>query len=131
LRIRGRPAEVAVAEPMDRAVVDDFAVLVAPRRVIDLPDAEFRRVAGDHPVDEPLGVRTADPVLVEGADVDDRGGLADRVVLDVVGVGIDRRGVVARPLAPLHLPVQRRGSGMKCGSDAHDDGSFRCVTSSS
>src|SRR6185436_16931590 len=35
LRVGGRPAVTAVAEIVDRAVVDDLAMLVAPRRVDD------------------------------------------------------------------------------------------------
>ena len=39
LRIRGGPAVLGLGQAMDGAVVDDLAVLVAPRRVVDLPDA--------------------------------------------------------------------------------------------
>ena len=49
-----------------------------------------------------------------------RGRLADRVVLDVVEVGVGGAGVVARPLAPLHLPVQGRRPGMEGGADAQE-----------
>ena len=119
LRVGGGPAELLLVDAMDRAVVDDLAVLVAPGRVEDLPDLELRRVAGDHAVDEADRVRAGDAVLVQRADVDERGRLADRVVLDVVGVGVDARGVVARPLPPLHLPVQGRRPGVEGGADAH------------
>ena len=52
LRVGGGPAEPLVVQAVDRAVVDDLAVLVAPRRVEDLADGQLRRVAGDDPVDE-------------------------------------------------------------------------------
>ena len=111
-------------DPVDRAVVDDLAVLVAPRRVDDLPDLELRRVARHDAVGEAQGVGTRDPVLVQRADVDDGGRLADRVVLDVVEVGVRGRGEVAGPLAPLHLDVQRRGPGMERGADAQRSSSI-------
>src|SRR5258706_9216349 len=119
LRIRGGPPELVRGEAMDRAVVDDLAVLVAPGRVVDLPDLELRRIAGDDPVDEPLRLWTGDAVFVERRDVDEGGCLADRVVLDVVGVGVHRRGPVARPLPPLELPVERRGPRMERAAHAH------------
>src|SRR5206468_2346145 len=80
---------------------------------------ELRRVAGNHPVDEPLRIRSRDAVLVERRDVDERGRLADRVVLDVVGVGVHRRRPVARPLPPLELPIERRCPRMERAADAH------------
>ena len=104
---------------MDGAVVDDLAVLVAPRRVVDLPDGERRGVAGDDAVHEARRVGTGDAVLVERADVDERRRLADGVVLDVVEVGVDGRREIARPLAPLHLAVQGRRPRMERGPDAH------------
>ena len=103
LGVGGGPAERAVVEVMNRPVVDDLAVFVAPRRVVDLARLQFRRVAGDDPIDESERVGTRDFVLVERADVDERRGLADRVVLDVVSIGIDRRRVIAAPLPPLLL----------------------------
>ena len=118
LRVGGGPAELALGDPVDRAVVDDLAVLVAPRRVVDLADGHPRGVARDHPVDERVGARTGQAVLVERADVDERGRLADRVVLDVVDVGVDGRGEVARPLPPLLLAVEGRGAGVERGADA-------------
>ena len=60
LRVRGGPAERAVVEVMDRPVVDHLAVLVAPRRVVDLAWLQLRRVAGDDPIDETERVGPAD-----------------------------------------------------------------------
>src|SRR6185436_7138879 len=119
LGVGGGPEVLGLGESMDRAVVDDLAVLVAPGRVPDLPHGELRGVAGDHPVDERGRVRAGDAVLVQGRDVDQRGSLADRVVLDVVRVGVRGRGPVAGPLAPLLLAIERGGPRVERGPDAH------------
>src|SRR4029079_18535774 len=108
-----------LGQPMDGSVVDDLAVLVAPRRVPDLAHRELRRVAGDDAIDERGRVGPADPVLVQGRDVDERGRLADRVVLDVVGVGVRGRGPVAGPLAPLLLAIEWGGPRVERAPDAH------------
>src|SRR4029079_11848492 len=108
-----------LGQPMDGSVVDDLAVLVAPRRVPDLAHRELRRVAGDDAIDERGRVGPADPVLVQGRDVDERGRLADRVVLDVVGVGVGGRGPVGGPLATLLLAIERCGPRVERAPDAH------------
>ena len=50
------PAERVLGQPRHRSVVDHLAVLVAPRRVVDLADGELRRVARDDAIDQRLGV---------------------------------------------------------------------------
>jgi hypothetical protein len=119
LGIRSGPPERPIIQAMHRSVVDDLAVLVAPRGVEHAARRQLRRVAGDHPVDEATRVGPTNDVLVERADVDQGRCLADRVVLDVVGVGVGRGGEVAGPLAPLLLPVERGGDGVKGGTDTH------------
>ena len=53
VRLGRRPSIRGLVEPADRPVVDELAALVAPRRVVDLPDGELGRVPGDDPVDQP------------------------------------------------------------------------------
>ena len=102
-RIRGRPAEGLLAQSRHRAVVDHFAVLVAPRRVEHLPDRHPRDVSGDDPIDELGRVAPGHEVLEQRRHVDQRRGVADGVVfvLVVALVGADR--VVTGPLAVFRL----------------------------
>jgi hypothetical protein len=58
-----RPAELLLSDPGDRPVVEDLALLVAPRRIHDGVFPDLRGVAGDHPVDQPDGVGPANGVL--------------------------------------------------------------------
>ena len=71
-RIGRGPAERVLRQPRHRAVVDHLAVLVAPGRVVDLPDRELGRVARDHAIDQPDRVAAADAVLEQRRDVDQR-----------------------------------------------------------
>ena len=98
---------VVLRQPRHRAVVDHLAVLVAPRRVVHLADGDLERVARDQAIDELDRVAAGDQVLEERRDVDQRRGVADRVVLVLVVrlVGADR--VVARPLAIVEALAQR------------------------
>src|SRR5262249_13530809 len=56
VRVGRGPAVGVLLEPRHRAVVDDLAALVAPRRVDDLTDLDLSRVARDDAVDEARGV---------------------------------------------------------------------------
>ena len=116
----GDPVGV-LGQPGDRAVVDHLAVLVAPRRVEDLVDLEPGDVSGHHAVEQPSRIRPTNDVLVERRDVDDPRGLADRVVFDVVEVGVDGRAVVARPFTPCEMCVQLGLARVEHGADAHRD----------
>ena len=120
-RIGRRPTVRLLVQAGDRAVVDDAALLVAPRCVVDAADRELARVARDHAVDERCRVRAGDEILVERRDVDQGGRLADGVVLDLVRVVVGACGEIARPLPPLQLAVERLGAGMERGSDGHGE----------
>ena len=97
--IGGGPAIFVFAEAGDGAVVDDFALGIAPAAVDDLADGDFIDVAGDDTVDQLGGVGSGDEVFEERRDVDERGGIADGVVFVLVRHFVDADGVIARPLA--------------------------------
>ena len=63
--IGGRKAERLLAQARDRAVVDDLAGRVAPRRVQHLTDLRLPDVAGDDAIEQPFGVGAGDQVLVQ------------------------------------------------------------------
>ena len=88
-------------------VVDHLAVIVAPRRVVDLPRLQLPHVPRDRPVEEPSRVRAADPVLVERRDVDQRGRVPDRRILPV-GVGRRRWPSGGRPSGATYGPARAR-----------------------
>ena len=107
-RIGGGPAILLLAQPRHRPVIDDLAVLVAPRRVTDLADRHALDVAGDDAIDEPRRVRSADAVLEQRRDVDQRGRVADRVVLVLVVRFVCADGVVPRPVAIIQRLAERK-----------------------
>ena len=119
VRIGGGPAVRVLRQPRHRPVVDHLAVLVAPRRVVDLPDGELRRVARDDAIDEPGRVAAADAVLEERRDVDERRRVADRVVLVLVMRFVRADRVVARPLAEIQAFAQRERALVNGGPDRH------------
>ena len=115
VRLGARQAVRPVVEAADRAVVDDLAVGVAPRRVQHLPDGALGDVARDHAVEQPRRVAARDQVLVERRHVEKRRRIADRRVL-AIGVGVVRgRDLMAGPAAPGLRPYQRGGSRVKGG----------------
>ena len=118
-RIGGSPAIALLAQPRDRSVVDDLALLVAPRRVDHLSDGKLRRIARDEPVDELRGVAPCDDVLEERRDVDQRSGVADGVVFVLVVRFVRADGVVARPVAVVQALAQRERALVKGGTNGH------------
>src|SRR4029453_14213343 len=65
-RVGGGPEELLIAAARDGPVVDDLAVLVAPRGVDHATDGALRCVARPDPVDEARGGGPGYLVLVEG-----------------------------------------------------------------
>ena len=119
-RIGRRPPEHLLVQPRHRPVVDHLAALVAPRRVEDLarpPSSSTSRVMTRST--KRAASRPGDEVLEQRRDVDQRRGVADRVVLVLVVrlVGADR--VVARPLAVVQALAEReacaRGTAVPIG----------------
>ena len=117
--IGGGPAIVIFAEPGDGAVVNDFAFLIAPAAIDDLSDRNLVDVATDDAIDEAGGVRPGDAVLEKGRDVDERGRIADSVVLVLVRHFVDTDGVVARPFFEIQAVAESEGSFVESGSDGH------------
>ena len=109
-RIGRRPPVRLLPEPRHGAIVDHLAVLVAPRRVIDLAHRHLLHVARDHSVDETRRVGSGDEVLEEGRDVNERGRVADRVVLVLVMGLVHADRVVAGPLTVVERLAQRKGA---------------------
>jgi len=117
--VGGRRAEAVRVQPRHRPVVDDLALLVAPR-CVDHPIHGHRRdVPGHDTVEERSGVEAADLVLVQRGHVDHGRGFADGVVLDVDEVREDRGRVVAGPVAPGELRVQLLLAIEERGADTH------------
>ena len=106
-------------QPRHRAIVDDLAVLVAPRRVVDLADAHLRGVARDDAIDEAHRVGAGDAVLVERRDVDQRAGVPDRVVFVLVMRLVGADGVVAGPVAVVEALAQLERARVESGTDGH------------
>jgi len=118
-RVGGSPAIVIFAETGDGAVVDDVALGIAPTAVDDLVDCDFVDVAGDDAVDEFGGVFSGDAIFEERGDVDERGGVADGVVLVLVVHFVDAYGVVAGPFAVVEALAKGEGAFVECGSYWH------------
>src|SRR5262249_27792725 len=100
-------------------VVDHGDVLVAPRRVEHLADGHLRHVTGDQPVDEPGRIAAGDQVLEERRYVDERGRVADGVVLVLVVPLVGADGVVAGPFPIVEALAEGKGALVDCGSDGH------------
>ena len=117
--VGGGPAVVVFAEARDGAVVDDFAFGIAPAAVDDLVDCDLINVAGDDAVDELGGVASGDAVFEEGRDVDERGGVADGVVLVLVVHFVNADGVIAGPFAIVEAFAEGEGAFVEGGSYWH------------
>src|SRR5262249_55799378 len=93
--------------------------LVAPGRVVDLPDLHLRDIARDQPVDEPGRVTSRHHVLEERRHVDERGRVADRVVLVLVMALVRAHRVVAGPLAVVQAFAESERALVYGSSDRH------------
>ncbi len=125
-RVCGRPTESIVREPADGAVVDDPPILVAPGRIDDLPRLQTRGAARDHAIDDVHGIGTGDEVLEERRDVEERGAVANRVVLVFVQRFVRARRVVARPVAVAQARAERERPVVKRRPDRHGGDYRQC-----
>ena len=115
--VGGGPAIFVFPEACDGAVVNDFAFGIAPATVNDLIHGDLVDVAGDDAVDETRGVMADDAVFIERRDVNERGGVADSVVLVLVMHLVDADGVIAGPFAVVEAFAESEGAFVESGSD--------------
>ena len=103
-----KPGQMAflTAEPIvvftkaeERAIVDELAIVIAPDRVMHAAYGELCGVAHREVVEIAGGIGTRDPVFGHGAQVIERGGVADRRVFHGCVFKGKHRGI-ARPWAP-------------------------------
>ena len=120
-RIGCRPAIFVFFEARDRAIVDDLAIFIAPAGIDHLPHRDFVDVARDHAIHQFGRILAGDQILVERRDIDQRAGVADRVVLVLVVHFIHADRVVSRPLAVIQAMAERERSLVKCSSDRQGD----------
>ena len=111
--LRGADQEPVLPQTLHVAVLQDVAVLVAPRGVGDPADPALRDVARHHPVEQPLGLRSLHLVLEQRRDVEEGRRVADRPVL-ALGRRLVRLGAdVTRPVAPGAALAEGLGPSMK------------------
>ena len=80
-RVGRGPAINVFIEPRHRAVVDHFAVLVAPGRVNHLADRNLAQVARDDAIDQTRRIFSRNSIFEQRRDIDERRGIANGVVL--------------------------------------------------
>ena len=111
------PAEIVLAQPEQRPVIDHAAVFIAHGGIDDLPLRQLFHVAGQAVLHQGLGIRPGHLPLAQGRKVDHGNLLAAGPVFGnralAVGLG--------QPVSLVfhHVARQRRGAGMKTGFLAH------------
>src|SRR5438094_3491983 len=120
VRLGGGPAIAVFVEARDGAVVNHFALLVAPAAINHLSLGHFVNVARDDAVHQLGSVAPGDQVLVQRRDVNQRRCIADSVVLVLMVHLIHADRVISRPLAIIEALAEREGAFVKGGSDGHD-----------
>jgi hypothetical protein len=117
--VRCGPAIAVLGKSRNSAIVNDFAVLVAPAAVDNLIDSNFIDVASDYAIDEASSVSTRDYVLVQRTNVDQCSGVSNSVVLMLVVRFVNADGVIARPFPITQALAECKRSFMKRSSDRH------------
>ena len=133
-RIGGRPAIFIFFEARDGAVVDDFAILIAPAGIDHLANGDFIDVARDDAVHQFGRILAGDQIFVEWRNINQSAGVADGVVLVLVMHFVHADGVVSRPLAVIQALAEGERSIVKCSSNGQGgllfpSWLFLCVTS--
>src|SRR4029077_1773432 len=108
--VGGGPTVGVLVEAGDGAIVNHFALLVAPAAIDYLAGGDFVDVAGDDAVHEPGGVTASDQVFEQGRDVNEGGGVANGVVLVLVVGFVDADGIIAGPFAVVKALAETQGS---------------------
>src|SRR5712691_704436 len=114
-----RPAISVLLQTRNSAIVDNFAMLVAPGGVDYLAHGNLAHVARDNAIDKPSGVLSSNPVFEEWRNINQRRRIANRVVLVFMMRLVGTHRVVARPLAVVLALAQLKCSFVKCSSDRH------------
>ena len=81
-------------------------------------------VARDDAIHQLGRVLSHNHVLVEGGDIDERGGVANGIVLVLVMHFVDTDRVVSGPLAVVETLTKRERPRMKCSSDRQGHSPF-------
>lgn len=119
VRLGRSEPEGVVGEPSECSVVHHLAVGVTPGCIEHLVQLAFGDIPGHDAVQESLGVRPLDPVLVEGRDVDQCSRVADRPVLAVVMELVGTCREIPRPAPPILRLAQRCGTRVEGSGPQH------------
>jgi hypothetical protein len=117
LEIGSGPAIFILIQTSDRAVINHFAVFIAPAAINHLADRDFVHIARDDAVHELGGVLARNQIFVEWRDIDQRARVADRVVLVLMMYFIHADGVVSRPFPVVQAMAEGKRSFMKGSSN--------------
>ena len=86
---------------------------VTPRRVINAPDAQFRYVSRDHPVERLERVFSGNHVFAKRGHIEERCAVADRSVFAIVLRFVTAGYLITCPPSPGLRAHQRRGARME------------------
>src|SRR5262249_27730781 len=111
------PAIFVLFQASDCAVVNHLSLFIAPAAVDHLTRLHLINVARDHAVYQPGGVFARDQILIQRRNIDQRGSIADGVVLVLVMHLIGADCVIARPLAVVQALAQGKSAIVKCSTN--------------
>src|SRR4030095_1122877 len=115
----GAPTIGVFFEPGNSAIVYHFSSFITPWCVDHLADRDLPHVARDDTIHEACRIFAGKPVLEERRDVDQRGGVANGVVLVFVMWFVRTDRVISRPVAVVETFTQRKCSFVKSSSNGH------------
>ncbi len=118
-RMGGSPPEPVLAQPGDRAVAEDRAVLVAPGRVQHLSGRHRGRAPRDDAIDEPDRVAAGHGVLDERRHVEEGRGVSNGGVLGLAARAVHVDGVVPGPFAVVQARAPGERAIVQRGRNGH------------